>query len=132
MLEQFHNVIRSLYQSRNDAMLEGEANELSQIHVLLIVVSPVKLILCSIEFIHVSHRCLVLLEYPGYFLALYKLRYLCILFNNSCFEFLSIAFYVTFHGILHPGLMILLLLLDLLATFLELGTVLGDLVKLSD
>jgi hypothetical protein len=38
----------------DDPVLEGEPHEFSQIHILLVVVSPVQLILCGVESVYVS------------------------------------------------------------------------------
>ena len=41
MLEELNDVVRSLYKGGDDPVLEGEPHELSQVHILLVVVSPV-------------------------------------------------------------------------------------------
>jgi hypothetical protein len=54
MLEELNDVVWSLYQGWNDPVLEGEPHKLSQVHILLVVVSPIQLILCGVELINVS------------------------------------------------------------------------------
>ena len=54
MLEELNDVVRSLNKGWDDPMLEGEPHKLSQVHILLVVVSPVQLILRGVEPVNVS------------------------------------------------------------------------------
>lgn len=59
MLEELDDVVGAGDEGGDEAVLVGETDELPQVHVLLVVVSPIKLVLCCIEFVHVPQGCLI-------------------------------------------------------------------------
>ena len=130
MLKELYQIIWLLNKDRYNTMLKGEPNEFLKIHILLIVIQPIKLILSCIELIQVSQWDIVLRENILDILPFNECDNVFILLFDNLLDLFSIVFDVSFHGIFESRKLFLFLSLDLVFLLLNQLSVLCYLAKL--